>query len=187
MATLFANLSSAALVEEAIRRGEGQLAATGPLTARTGKRTGRSPKDKYIVREPVSEAQVDWLLNQPMDPAVFDKLRKRIEEYLPTKDRFTFDGYAAADPAHRIKLRLVAEKAWHALFARCLFLRPKPEELINFTPDWTILAACDYALRPGPRWHEKRSLRGYQLRAEARADRAARTTRAKSRSRSSRC
>jgi phosphoenolpyruvate carboxykinase (ATP) len=148
VATLFANLSSAALVEEAIRRGEGQLASTGPLTARTGPRTGRSPKDKYIVREPGSEAQIDWTLNQPMDPAVFDKLRKRIEEYLPTKDRFTFDGYAAAEPRHRIKLRVVAEKAWHALFARCLFLRPKQEELANFAPEWTVLNACEMLCDP---------------------------------------
>src|SRR5213075_2687445 len=84
----------------------------------------------------------------PMDPATFDKLRKRIEDHLPTKDRFTFDGYAVADPRHRIKLRVVAEKAWHALFARCLFLRPKQEELTNFTPDWTILAASEMLCDP---------------------------------------
>lgn len=145
---VFANASSARLVEEAIRRGEGQLASSGPLTARTGKRTGRSPKDKYIVREASSESQIDWKLNQPMEPAVFNKLRERIEAYLPTKDRFTFDGYAAANPKHRIKLRVVAEKAWHALFARCLFLRPDWKDLHDFTPHWTILNACEMLCDP---------------------------------------
>lgn len=148
VASIHANLSSAALVEEAIRRGEGQLASNGALTARTGKRTGRSPKDKYIVRDSVSESQVDWTLNASMDPAVFEHLHKRIQEYHPTKDRFTFDGYAAADPNHRINIRVVAEKAWHALFARCLFLRSKPHDLANFTPDWTILNACDMLCDP---------------------------------------
>ncbi len=150
VAELFANLSSAALVEHALRRGEGELASNGSLTARTGERTGRSPKDKFIVREPGIESHIDWKLNQPMDPAAFDKLLAKVEAYLPTKDRYTFDGYAAADPRHRIQLRVVAEKAWHALFSRCLFLRPEASELAGFAPDWTVLAAtglrCDPAV-----------------------------------------
>jgi phosphoenolpyruvate carboxykinase (ATP) len=145
---VFANFPSARLVEEAIRRGEGMLAASGPLTARTGARTGRSPKDKFIVREAASEGQIDWILNQPMEPATFDRLRERIEAYLATQDRYTFDGYAAADPRHRIKLRVVAEKAWHALFARCLFLRPEAEDLADFAPDWIILNACEMPCDP---------------------------------------
>jgi phosphoenolpyruvate carboxykinase (ATP) len=136
------------LVEEAIRRGEGELAASGPLTARTFSRTGRSPKDKFTVRESSSEGQIDWTLNQPMEPGTFNALRDRVVEHLKSKDLYTFDGHAAADPRHQLKLRVVAEKAWHALFARCLFLRPTAEQLAGFAPDWTVLNACTFQCDP---------------------------------------
>ena len=147
-ASAFANFSSARLVEEAVRRGEGELADSGPLTARTGKHTGRSPKDKFFVREAGSESQIDWSMNQAMEPAVFDGLRSRIESHLSTRPLFTFDGFAAAEPQHRIRLRVVAEKAWHALFARCLFLRPELDDLADFTPDWTVLVGSGYLCEP---------------------------------------
>ncbi|CAN5272894.1 phosphoenolpyruvate carboxykinase (ATP) [soil metagenome] len=141
-----ANLSSAKLVEEAIRRGEGELASSGPLTARTYARTGRSPKDKFTVRELGSESQIDWAMNQPLEPAAFNKLRDRVVEHLASREIFTFDGMAAADLKHQIKLRVITEKAWHALFARCLFLRPDLKTAI--TPEWTILNACTYLCEP---------------------------------------
>jgi phosphoenolpyruvate carboxykinase (ATP) len=145
---VFANLPAAALVEHAVRRGEAALTDLGAITAFTGARTGRSPKDKYTVREGAAAEQVDWVANQPLDPAAFARLRDLVRAYLQQRDLFVFDGFACADPAHRIALRVVTEKAWHSLFARCLFLRPKPKELAGFAPDWTILHAADFHADP---------------------------------------
>ena len=145
---VFANLSSAGLVEQATARGEGVLTDLGALAAFTGPRTGRSPKDKFTVREGGAIERVDWTANQPMEPATFDRLRDLVRAYLQNRDLFVFDGYACADPRYRLSLRVVTEKAWHSLFARCLFLRPKPEELTGFSPEWTILHAADFHAQP---------------------------------------
>lgn len=145
---VFANLSSAALVEQATARREAALTDLGAVTAFTGPRTGRSPKDKFTVHEPLVADQIDWTTNQPMDPAAFARLRDLVRAYLQNRDLFVFDGFACADPRHRLPLRVVTEKAWHSLFARCLFLRPKPAELAGFTPQWTILHACDFHANP---------------------------------------
>ncbi|MGL4421084.1 MAG: phosphoenolpyruvate carboxykinase (ATP) [Gemmataceae bacterium] len=147
-ATTHANLSAAALVEAAILRNEGTLTTLGAFSALTGKRTGRSPKDKFTVDEPSTTAQIDWTANQKMTPAAFARLHDLVRAYLQNRELFTFDGYACADPAHRIGLRVVAEKAWHTLFARCLFLRPAPAELPGFEPEWTILHAADFHPNP---------------------------------------
>ncbi|MFO0822653.1 MAG: phosphoenolpyruvate carboxykinase (ATP) [Gemmataceae bacterium] len=147
---VFAHLSSAALVEHAVRRREGLLTDLGAFSAFTGSRTGRSPKDKFTVREPGSAAaeQVDWTTNQPMEPATFNRLRDLVRAYLQNRELFVFDGFACADTKHRLPIRVVTEKAWHSLFARCLFLRPTPEELTNHVPEWTILHACDFHANP---------------------------------------
>jgi phosphoenolpyruvate carboxykinase (ATP) len=144
---VFANGSPAALVERAVVRREGVLTDLGALSAFTGPRTGRSPRDKYTVRD-VTAGQIDWSANQPMDPAVFERLRELIRAYLQNRDLFVFDGYACAHPWHRLSLRVVTEKAWHSLFARCLFLRPRPEDLPDFKPEWTVLHACDFHADP---------------------------------------
>ena len=147
--TVLANLSTPVLVEEALRRGEGQLTADGSLVALTGKRTGRSPSDKFFVREPGTEAQIDWgKANKPMPPAVFDALVKKAIAHLNTQDLFVHDAMACADPRQRLTLRLITPKAWHALFARCLFLRPSADELKTFAPEWQILAAPDLQFDP---------------------------------------
>ncbi|HUR54239.1 MAG TPA: phosphoenolpyruvate carboxykinase (ATP) [Gemmataceae bacterium] len=145
---VFANLSSAALVEHAVRRGEAALTDLGAITAFTGKHTGRTPKDKFTVREGASAEQIDWTANQPMDPAAFARLRDLVRAYLQSRDLYVFDGFACAAPEHRLPLRVVTEKAWHSLFARCLFLRPTPEELSGFAPEWTILHAADFHANP---------------------------------------
>jgi phosphoenolpyruvate carboxykinase (ATP) len=141
---VFPNLSSAALIEQAIRRREGVLTDFGALAAYTGSRTGRSPKDKFTVREPLVADQIDWTSNQPMEPATFARLRDLVRGYLQNRELFVFDGFACADPHYRVPLRVVTEKAWHSLFARCLFLRPTAEQLYSLTPEWTILHACDF-------------------------------------------
>ncbi len=144
-----ANVSATALIEAAVRRGEGVLTDAGSFAALTGSRTGRSPKDKFIVREDSVTDQVDWTANQPMAPATFQRLRDQIRAYLQNRELFTFEGYAAADPRHQLKLRVVAEKAWHALFARCLFLRtPAEGSTADHSEPWTILHACDFHCDP---------------------------------------
>ena len=143
-----ANLSPAALVEHAVRRREGVLTDLGAFSAFTGSRTGGSPKDKFTVREASSEAQIDWTGNQSLEPSAFARLRDLARAYLQNRELFVFDGYACADPRHRLALRVVTEKAWHSLFARCLFLRPTPAQLHSFVPEWTILHACDFHADP---------------------------------------
>jgi len=141
---VFANLPAAVLVEHAVRRGEGLLTDSGAFAALTGTRTGRSPKDKYTVRDSVTAGQVDWAANQPMDPAVFDRLHDLFRAYLQNRDLYVFDGAAGADPRYHLPLRVVTERAWHGLFARCMFLRPTAAELAAFVPEWTVLHAADF-------------------------------------------
>ncbi len=146
---IYANRPAAELVELALARGEGGLTARGALVAYTGSRTGRSPQDRFLVREPSSEAQIAWGgVNRPLDPAAFDRLLAKTAAYLQGRPLFLTDAYAGADPRHRLTVRVVAEKAWHALFARCLFLRPPFAELTTFRPDWTVLAAADLHADP---------------------------------------
>ena len=104
------NLTMAALFEEAVRRQEGVVAADGPLACRTGQHTGRSPNDKFVVREPSSDANVAWgTVNRPMDPAQFDLLRHDFLAALKGKELFVQDCYAGADPVYRLPIRVVNE------------------------------------------------------------------------------
>ncbi len=146
---VYENQSPAALVEEAIRRGEGALTADGSFVALTGKFTGRSPNDKFIVKEEPFETVVDWgKLNKPMTPAQFDKLLELATDHLRGREHFVQNAYACADVECRVKLRVIAEKAWHALFAQCLFLRPGRDDLPGFAPDWLILAVPELKCDP---------------------------------------
>src|SRR3954454_23826153 len=108
------NLSDAALYEEAIRRQEGLIAAEGPLVCRTGQHTGRSPNDKFVAREPSSEANISWgAINRAMEPAQFDSLHVDILSSLHGKQLYVQDLYAGADPAYRLPVRIINEYAWH--------------------------------------------------------------------------
>jgi phosphoenolpyruvate carboxykinase (ATP) len=139
--TVLAHAAPSVLVELALQRGEGQLADNGAFMAVTAPRCSRSPKDKYIVREPETEAAIAWgKVNAPLEPAVFDRLLAQALAYANHQDLFVHDGYVCADPAHRLTLRVVAERAWHALFAQCLFRRLTPAELGQVEPEWLILA-----------------------------------------------
>ncbi len=135
------NLSPAALYEHAIRRVEAAIVSTGALTAETGKHTGRSPKDKYFVKEPTSQDAIWWHPgNQPISTAVFDSLLGRMDEFCDTHEVFTQDVFACADTRHRLRVRVVTELAWHSLFTRNLFIRPNADELMNFEPDFTVMS-----------------------------------------------
>lgn len=135
-----ANLSAPELIEHALKRDEAELADSGALVALTGERTARSPDDKYTVRDPSVDAEIDWTRNRPLAPDVFDRLLSQTRDYANKKELFVQDAAACADARHRLTLRVVAEQAWHALFAKCIFLPPTRAEADRSTPDWLILA-----------------------------------------------
>jgi phosphoenolpyruvate carboxykinase (ATP) len=135
------NLSPAALYEQAILRGEAAIVSTGALTAETGKHTGRSPQDKFFVKEPTSQDAIWWHPgNRPIPSDKFDGLLRRMQEFIATNDVFTQDVFACADPRYRLRVRAITELAWHSLFARNLFIRPDVDGLLNFEPDFTVIA-----------------------------------------------
>jgi phosphoenolpyruvate carboxykinase (ATP) len=147
--TVHANLSTAELYERAVRTGEGLIAAEGPLVVRTGQHTGRSPKDKYVVREPSSEAKVWWgEVNQPMDEERYLALRGRVVEYLSTREVYAQDCFIGAHPDHRQSLRVYTETAWASIFAENLFRRPSQDELARFVPNFTIIDAPSFKADP---------------------------------------
>ena len=140
--TEFWNLSVPELYEQALQRNEARLAHGGPLVAVTGEHTGRSPDDKFIVRDAETEDAVDWgAVNKPIDRAAFDRLRDRIADYLSSRDLFVQDCFAGADPDYRLRVRVITECAWHSLFARNMFIRPPADALRGFEPEFTVLQA----------------------------------------------
>ena len=140
LATAHFNLSVPQLYEAAIRRHEAEIADGGPLLAYTGQHTGRSPNDKFIVEEASSKADIAWGdVNKPISRGHFDGLLKKVQAYLQNREAFVVDCHAGADPAFRLNVRVVCENAWHALFARNMFLRPNAAALAEFDPDFTII------------------------------------------------
>lgn len=144
--TVYYNLPPARLVELSVRRGEGRLTQGGPLATRTDPHTGRSPNDRFIVREPSSEDEVAWgSVNRPISEEAFDGIHAAMRRYATGRDLFVRDCYAGADPRYRVKVRVITEKAWHSMFAYNMFLRPATEEeLLDFEPDYTVLDLCDF-------------------------------------------
>ena len=146
---VFANLHASELVTHALRRGEGTLSEDGSLVVVTGVHTGRSVADKFTVDDPEVTADVWWRMgNQKLAPASFQVLKGRVQAYLQGRELFTQDLFAGADPAHRIRVRLVSSEAWQSLFARNMFIRPTEEELVGFAPDYVILHAPKFATDP---------------------------------------
>ena len=143
------NLSTAELYEVALRESEGILAAEGPLVVRTGTHTGRSPRDKFIVVEPSSEAKVWWGdVNHPISEAHYDRLRERLMTYVRERDLFSQDLFIGAHPAHRRSLRVYTETAWASIFARNLFRNPTPADLAAFKPNFTIINVPSFQADP---------------------------------------
>jgi phosphoenolpyruvate carboxykinase (ATP) len=141
------NLSQAALYEEAVRRREGLIAADGPLVCRTGQHTGRSPQDKFIVREPSSDAHIAWgASNRPLDPASFNALKGDLVGSLRNTDVYVFDCFAGADPTYRVPVRVITEYAWHSLFARNLLI--VDESAPEVIPQLTIIDAPSFKADP---------------------------------------
>jgi phosphoenolpyruvate carboxykinase (ATP) len=146
---VFANLTAPALVAESIRRAEGGLSADGALLVATGVHTGRSAQDKFVVDELSTTNDVWWgNVNKKLPPDRFAILTARVQAYLQGQDLFVQDLYAGADPAHRIRVRVVTTQAWSALFARNMFIRPAESELAGFEPDYVILHAPQFHADP---------------------------------------
>jgi phosphoenolpyruvate carboxykinase (ATP) len=144
------NLTSEALHEEAIFRGEGTTVAHGPFVAHTGKHTGRSANDKFVVRETESEDKIWWgQYNRPFAPDKFEVLYDRMLGYLQGRDVFVQDVYGGADEAYRLPVRIVTEQAWHSMFVRNMFILPQSlEEYKRFVPDFTIVCLPDFKGMP---------------------------------------
>jgi phosphoenolpyruvate carboxykinase (ATP) len=142
------NLAAAALYEEAVRRNEGVIAAEGPLSCRTGLHTGRSPNDKFLVREPASEQNIAWgKVNRAMEPEQFDALHRDLLASLTGKELFVLDCFAGADPAYRLPVRIINELAWHNLFCRNLFI-DDPEAAEASSPQFTIIDSPSFKADP---------------------------------------
>jgi phosphoenolpyruvate carboxykinase (ATP) len=144
------NLSTAALYEEAVRRGEGLLAAEGPLVCRTGQHTGRSPNDKFVVREPSSASHVHWgPVNKGLDEAYFEALHRDMMAYLQDRELFALDAWAGADPSYRVPIRVVNELAWHNMFARNMFIPERDaDRLVEHRPAFTVIDAPNFHADP---------------------------------------
>jgi len=151
------NLTTAPLVEHSVRRGEGLLAKDGPLVVRTGKHTGRSAQDRFIVRNSVSEDTVWWgKTNRPMDADAFDRLYEDFLVALGEKDKlFVADLYGGSQVEHRVRVRVINELAWHNLFIRTLLVRPEASDLPGFVPEFTMIDLPSF--RADPKRHGCRS------------------------------
>ncbi|MAP18103.1 MAG: phosphoenolpyruvate carboxykinase (ATP) [Aurantimonas sp.] len=142
------NLGEAELIETAIRRGEGRLTAHGAFVATTGKHTGRSAKDKFIVRDEMTDPAVWWDNNAAMEPEAFERLREDFQAAAAGRDLFVQDLIGGADPENAIRVRVVTEYAWHSLFIRNLLIRPSQDKLRDFVPEMTIIDLPSFRADP---------------------------------------
>ncbi|OEH92112.1 phosphoenolpyruvate carboxykinase (ATP) [Bacillus solimangrovi] len=144
------NLSVPQLVEKTLARNEGVLTSTGAIRATTGKYTGRSPEDKYIVEEESTKDKIDWgTVNQPISQDVFDSLYNKVLHYLNEKEEiFRFQGFAGADKKYRLPIQVINEYAWHNLFVHQLFIRPNELEIQEHDPGFTVISAPNFKADP---------------------------------------
>ncbi len=147
--TVYRNLPVPRLIEESITREEGILTSTGALGVKTGKYTGRSPDDKFIVDEPNTREKIWWgQVNRPISEEKFDLLLKETLKYLKNKETFVFDGYACVDKKYRLPIRFINQLSWHNIFVQQLFLKGNPEEVKNHQPAFTIISAPGFKASP---------------------------------------
>lgn len=148
LAAVHWNLEAPRLYEEALRRGEAQLARGGALVATTGSHTGRSPKDKYVVRDAGTENEIWWDNNGSITPEQFATLLDDFRAHARGKELFAQDLYGGADPAHRVRARVYTELAWHSLFIRNLLIRPERDALASYVPELTIIDLPSFQADP---------------------------------------
>ncbi|HXS23841.1 MAG TPA: phosphoenolpyruvate carboxykinase [Gemmatimonadales bacterium] len=142
------NLTVPRLIEYALRREEGVVTDHGAFAAVTTPKTGRSAKDKFVVAEPDSEAEIWWDKNARMDVRAFDRLHADVRAFLDTRELFVQDLFGGADVAYRLSVRFITPSAWHALFVRHMFIRPQPADLAQFQPGFTVLHAPEFQAEP---------------------------------------
>ncbi len=146
---IYRNLSPAVLVEKALERGEGVLSDTGAIVVKTGKYTGRSPKDKFFADTPGIHDEIAWgSVNRPISKEKFDKIHDKMIAYLQNRDLFVFDGFAGADKKYTKKFRIINEIAAQNLFIHQLLIRPTEDELEDFVPDYTLVVAPGFKCIP---------------------------------------
>ena len=148
LGSVYYNQIEPALIEAAVARGEGKLGIGGAFLVSTGQFTGRSPKDKHVVRSATTENTIWWENNTAMTPEAFAVLRADMLAHMQGGDYFVQDLYAGADPEHRLDVRMITELAWHGLFIRHLLRRPAREELDSFVPEWTIINVPSFKADP---------------------------------------
>ncbi|GIM27688.1 phosphoenolpyruvate carboxykinase [ATP] 2 [Clostridium polyendosporum] len=145
---IYRNLPVSDLVELAVKRGEGVLSSSGALVIHTGKYTGRSPKDRFIVKQKSVEDKINWgEINEPLEEIIFDELYNQVINYLCEKDLFVFDGFVGAMNTYRNGVRVISEYASQALFANQMFLRPTSDELDDYQTDFKIICAPGFKAR----------------------------------------
>ncbi len=149
-ARIYPNLGTAELVEHALARGEGKLAKYGPLVVETGRFTGRSVKDKFVVRDATTEESINWgAINQPMSPEHFANLKADFMAALKDQEElYVADLFGGSQPEYRVNVRVITQMAWHSLFVRTLLVRPTEEELASFTPEYTIINLPSFKADP---------------------------------------
>src|SRR5215213_3706994 len=146
---LYRNLSVPLLIESAIYRKEGNLSSTGAFSVKTGKFTGRSPDDKYIVDDEYTHNSIDWgKVNHLISEENFEKIFTRMKKYIDGKEFFVFDGFVGADKTSRLPIRVITDKAWHNLFATQIFIRPTLREIESHEPEFTLLSVNDFKAIP---------------------------------------
>ena len=142
-------LTAAQLQEITLSRGEGIETSTAALSINTGKFSGRSPKDRFIVKDSITENQVWWGdVNIPFESSKFDALYTKITSYLSDKELFVRDAYVCADPKYRLNVRVITETPWANLFCYNMFLRPEEKELAGFMAEWTLICAPNFLADP---------------------------------------
>jgi len=148
--TVWWDLSTPALYEHALQRHEGLLAHRGPLVVRTGQYTGRSPNDRYIVREPSSENKIWWgKVNKAFDAVAYDDLRARLTAFMQGNDLYVQDCYAGTDPEYRLPIRVINKRAWHNIFSRNMFVKERDrKKLVSHKPEFTVIDAPGFVASP---------------------------------------
>ena len=149
-ATVYWNLPTESLYEEAVYRGEGNISKSGPFSVNTGRHTARSAQDKFIVKEPSTEADIWWgKHNRPFEAEKFDALFKKMQQFTDGKELFVQDCYGGADPKYRLKVRVITEYAWHSIFAKNMLIQPDTkEELADFSPEFTVISIPSFEANP---------------------------------------
>ncbi len=138
---LYRNISIPSLIEFAVKRGEGVLSDSGALVVNTGKYTGRSPKDRFIVKDNITKDKLNWdEINLPIDEQIFNKIYNDVLKYLNQKDLFIFDGFVGALNEYTVPIRVICECAYQAMFSNQMFIRPAAQELFNHIPEFNIIS-----------------------------------------------